>query len=223
MELISLGLARLRPGFKQARLWAQFLAGMFGFGLSIALMVRSHLGLGPWDAFHAGIHNLTGMTIGTASILTGLLIVAGMTVAGEPPRLGTIVNMFAIGICLDLLLPFVPPATGFAAELAYSLTAIGLAGICTGLYIGTGLGKGARDGLSMWLSGRTRVPVRRVRMMVELVVLAGGWAMGGTIGLGTVLFSLLIGPSMEQGLRLFGVVVVPAPDAVGSAADAQAA
>ena len=179
---------------------------MLGFGLSISLMIRSHLGLGPWDAFHVGINHLTGMSVGSASILTGLIIIIGMTAAGEPPRFGTVVNMFAIGIFLDLLLPFIPDASGLAAELAFALVGIALAGLCTGLYISTGLGKGARDGLSMWLSRITSVPVRRVRMIVELAVLAAGWAMGGTIGIGTVLFSLLIGPSMEQGLRLFGAL-----------------
>jgi uncharacterized protein len=223
LETIALGLARLRPGMTLARCWAQFLAGMFGFGLSISLMIRSHLGLGPWDAFHVGLQSLTGMTVGTASILTGLLIVIGMAAAGEPPRLATIVNMFATGTFLDLLLPYVPPASGLAAELAFSLAAIALAGVSTGLYISAGLGKGARDGLSMWLSRLTGAPVRRVRMVVELVVLAGGWAMGGTIGVGTVLFSLLIGPSMEQGLRLFGVRLAPAADGPPAATERRAA
>jgi uncharacterized protein len=214
VETPAIGLARLSPRTTLVGRWAQFFAGMLGFGLSISLMIRSHLGLGAWDAFHVGINRLTGVTVGSASILTGLLIVLGMAAAGERPRAGTVVNMFAIGIFLDLLLPFVPEASGPGAELAFSLAAIGLAGLSTGMYVATGLGKGARDGLAMWLSRLTSLPVRRVRMLIELMVLAGGWAMGGTIGIGTVLFSLLIGPSMERGLRLFGAL--PALPAAGS-------
>ena len=114
--------------------------------------------------------------------------------------------MFAVGLFLDLLLPFVPAARGFPAALGFALASIGLAGLSTGLYIAAGLGSGARDGLAMTLSSRSGHPVRRMRMAVELVVLALGWLMGGTVGVGTLLFSLLIGPSMERGMRAFGVL-----------------
>src|SRR5687768_16975044 len=162
---------------------------MFGLSLSISLMIRSGLGLGPWDAFHLGLHYVTGMTVGTASILGGFVIIVGLAVTGERPRVATIVNMFAVGLFLDLLLPYIPAARGFPAALTFALASIALAGLSTGLYIAAGLGNGARDGLAMTLSDRCGHPVRRMRMAVELVVLALGWMMGGTIGLGTVLFS----------------------------------
>ena len=197
---------------KVYRRWAQFLVGMLGLSLSISLMIRSGLGLGPWDAFHLGLHNVTGITIGTASILGGFVIIVALAVMGERPRAATIVNMFAVGMFLDLVLPFVPAARGFPAALSYALASIALAGLSTGLYIAAGLGNGARDGLALTLSSRSGHPVRRIRTAVELVVLALGWMMGGTVGLGTVLFSLLIGPSMERGLRVFGALPPP-PDA----------
>jgi uncharacterized protein len=191
------------------RRWVQFLFGMLGLSLSISLMIRSGLGLGPWDAFHLGVHNVTGITIGTASILGGFVIIVALAVLGERPRAATVVNMFAVGMFLDLVLPFVPAAQGFPAALGFALASIALAGLSTGLYIAAGLGNGARDGLAMTLSRRSGHPVRRMRMVVELVVLALGWTMGGTVGLGTVLFSLLIGPSMERGLRVFGALPPP--------------
>ena len=195
------------------RRWTRFLVGMVGLSLSISLMIRSGLGLGPWDAFHLGLQNVTGITVGTASIVAGFVIIVGLAVMGERPRAATIVNMFAVGLFLDLLLPHVPPARGFPAALAFALASIALAGLSTGLYVSARLGNGARDGLAMTLSERSGHPVRRMRTAVELVVLALGWMMGGTVGLGTVLFSLLIGPSMERGLRLFGALPPPPPSA----------
>jgi uncharacterized protein len=191
--------------------WMQLLGGLLGFGVSVALMVRSNLGLGPWDAFHVGVHELTGISIGTASVLVGVLIVTGTWLLGERPGAGTLVNMVMIGAFIDLLLPVVPPAPDVVAGVAYYLAAIALAGLCTGMYIAPGLGKGPRDGLAMILSHRGGMPVRRVRTMVELIVLAAGWAMGGAVGAGTLMFSLLIGPSMQWGLQVFGVHVSPAP------------
>jgi uncharacterized protein len=189
--------------------WIQLLVGLLGFGVAVALMVRSNLGLGPWDAFHAGLHELTGISIGTASILVGVLIVTGTWLLGERPGAGTLVNMVMIGAFIDLLLPVVPSAPTATVGLAYYLVAIGLAGVCTGMYIAPGLGKGPRDGLAMILSHRGDMPVRRVRTLLELLVLAGGWALGGAVGVGTVMFSLLIGPSMQWGLQLFGVQATP--------------
>lgn len=168
-------------------------------------MIRSGLGLGPWDAFHVGIHNLTGMTVGTASILVGLVIVLASLPLGVRPGSGTIANMVLIGIFIDLILPVVPEAAGGLLGLGYYVVGIGLAGLATGMYIGAGLGSGPRDGLMLGLSSLRGWPVRRVRMMIELSALGAGWVMGGPVGVGTVLFALLIGPAVQVGLRLFGV------------------
>lgn len=190
-------------------LWTQFMVGLFLFGLSIAVMMKSHLGLGPWDAFHVGLHDLTGMSVGTASVVAGVVIVAGSWLIGEVPKAGTLVNMVMIGVFLDLTLPIVPDAHGWGWGLLYFLVGIGLCGLATGLYIAPGLGKGPRDGLAIRISERTVWPVRRVRTLIELAVLGAGWAMGGPIGVGTVIFSLLIGPSMQWGMQLFGLIPAP--------------
>jgi uncharacterized protein len=195
-----------------ARRWAQLLTGLFGFGVAVPLMIQSGLGLGPWDAFHFGIHNLTGMSVGAATIGVGVLIVGWSTLLGIRPGPGTVVNMILVGIFIDLVLPFVPAAPDALWGTGYYLVGIALAGMGTGMYMGAGLGNGPRDGLMMGLSHRSRWPVRRVRTLIELCALAGGWLMGGVIGVGTILFTFSIGPAVQVGLRLFGALPA-APEA----------
>ncbi|MDQ3556938.1 MAG: hypothetical protein M3409_09195 [Gemmatimonadota bacterium] len=197
-----------RPSTSPAA-WLQLLIGLFGFGVAVALMIRSGLGLGPWDAFHVGLHHLTGISIGGASIVAGLAIVLGSLRIRVRPGLGTLANMVLIGVFVDLLLPVVPAAVGTPAAVAFHLTGIGLCGLATGFYIAAGLGKGPRDGLMIGLSERTGWPVRRVRTAIELVVLALGWLMGGAIGIGTLLFAFGIGPVTQWGLRVCGVTASP--------------
>jgi uncharacterized membrane protein YczE len=190
--------------------WAQLIFGFFLFGIAIALMVRSELGLGPWDAFHQGIDRLTGISIGGASIIVGFLILVAGFLFGIRPGPGTVANMIFIGIFTDLILPVIPAAAGWTSALVYYVLAVGLSGFATGLYIAAGLGKGPRDGLMIALSQRTGWPVRRVRSLMELSVLALGWAMGGTIGLGTLIFAGAIGPVTQWSLELFGIAPKPA-------------
>lgn len=193
------------------------MVGLFGCGLSVALMIRSQLGLGPWDAFHVGLHSITGLTVGTVSILVGLAILCGTHFMGVRHGLGTLVNMVMIGVFIDLLLPVVPLATGIASGLAYYAVALVVFGLATGVYLAAGLGSGPRDGLMIGLADRAGMPVRRMRTMVELLVLVAGWAMGGRVGLGTVLFAVTGGPAMQWGMQLFGLIPgrptapVPAP------------
>lgn len=182
----------------------QLIAGLFGWGLGIALFIRSHLGLGPWDAFHYGVHVQTGMTVGTASILAGLVIVVANLALRVRPGLATLLNMVLIGLFTDLLLPLVPDAASTVTAVAYFAAAIPLVGISSGLYIGAGFGHGPRDGLMMALTLRTGWSVRSIRTLIELSVLVLGWLMGGTVGIGTIIVTLTIGHSVQWGLRLFG-------------------
>ena len=197
------------------RRWVQLVLGFGGWGLSVVLMLRSGLGVGPWDAFHQGLHLQLGVGIGTASIGVGLLVLLLSLPLGIRPGAATVANMVLIGAFTDLLLPIVPPALGWSWGLAYHLAGIALAGWFTGVYIDAGLGKGPRDGLVLGLADRWRWPVRRVRTLIELSVLGAGWALGGTLGLGTGIYALLIGPSMQWGLRWWGVLPV-APAAPGA-------
>lgn len=186
--------------------WLQLLIGLLAFALSIALMIRGGLGLGPWDAFHVGLHRLTGMTVGTASIAAGIAIIAISMVLAARLGPATIANMVLIGIFTDLALPVVPAATGFASGLAYHVLGIVLIGLATGMYLGARLGAGPRDGLMAALSVRYGWSISRTRTGIELSVLALGWLMGGTLGLGTILFAVAVGPSVQWGMRLFGLI-----------------
>ena len=186
--------------------WAQLLTGLLAFALSIALMIRGGLGLGPWDAFHVGLHRLTGMTVGTASIAAGFVIIAISLLLKARLGPATIANMVLIGIFTDLALPVVPAAAGFAIGLAYHLVGIALIGLATGMYLGAGLGAGPRDGLMTALAARYGWSISRTRTGIELSVLGLGWLMGGTLGLGTILFAVAVGPSVQWGMRLFGLI-----------------
>jgi hypothetical protein len=200
MDMMTRGFGRLLGT------WAQFIVGLFGYALAVRLMIASQLGLGPWDSFHVGLNYLTGMSVGVASMVCGVLIVAGSWLIGIKPGIGTFANMVGISIFLDLLQPLIPLANGWAWALSYHITGIVLCGLTTGVYIGAGLGKGPRDGLMVGLSLRTGWPVRRVRTMIEVVVLGCGWLMGGPIGVGTVLFAFGIGAAVQWGLRLCGAL-----------------
>lgn len=180
------------------------------FGVVIAMMLQSGLGLGPWDAFHAGVSRLTGISIGQASIIVGIVVLAGSMAMGVRPGIGTLANMILVGMATDLAYPLVPPAAslggGILTGLLYYVVAIGVGGYATGMYIGARLGAGPRDGLMVGLSARFGWPVRRVRTCIELGALVAGWGMGARLGVGTVLFMLGIGPATQWGMRRFGLV-----------------
>lgn len=190
--------------------WGQFLFAMALFGVVIAMMLRSGLGLGPWDAFHAGVSRLAGITIGQASIVVGIAVLAGSMAIGVRPGIGTLANMVLVGVATDLAYPLVPSAAslggGLFTGLVYYVVAIVVGGFATGMYIGARLGAGPRDGLMVGLSASFGWPVRRVCTCIELAALVAGWGMGARLGVGTVLFMLGIGPATQWGMRRFGLV-----------------
>ena len=186
--------------------------GLALWGLAIALMIRSELGLGPWDAFHVGLHLQTGLSVGVANILTGTVII-GITVALRVrPGLSIVLNTLLIGVCVDLLLPVVPAASHPWFGASYFLAGLAIAGGATGLYIGAGFGQGPRDALMLAIHERAGWSVQRARAVLEVSVLAAGWAMGGRIGLGTLLYAVAIGPVVQWGLRLSVPPAAPASD-----------
>ena len=191
--------------------WVQLLVGLFGFAGAIAVMIRSGLGLGPWDAFHVGLHRLTGISVGTASILTGIVIVGISMMLKARPGPATVANMVLIGIFTDLLLKVLPPAAGIMIGLPYHLGGIALIGLSSGMYLGARLGAGPRDGLMTALAARSGWSIARTRTVIELSVLGLGWAMGGKLGLGTVMFAIGVGPSVQWGMRLFGLLPAKPP------------
>jgi uncharacterized membrane protein YczE len=174
---------------------AQFFVGLLGVGLGAALMIDAHVGLSPWDVLHQGIHEHTNVGIGTVSIAVGLLLFVLWIPLKQRITIGTAVNIAVIGTAINqfLRVDFHPHGAAAYAVCVVGDVIISAAG---GVYIGAGLGTGPRDGLMTGLVDRG-FPLRTVRTVIELSVLGIGWALGGNIGFGTVLFALTVGPILH--------------------------
>jgi len=183
----------------------QLFWGLALYGLSVGLMVRSNLGVNPWDVFHQGLSELTGLGLGTIIIIIGAAVLLLWVPLRQRPGIGTISNVFLIGIWTDVSLWLIPPVQSLSLAWAMLLGGIFLNGVAGGAYIGAGLGPGPRDGLMTGLVKRTGKSVRLIRTGIEVIVVAAGWALGGTLGLGTVLYALAIGPIVHRMLPLFTI------------------
>lgn len=183
----------------------QLHAGLILYGFSIALMVRADLGLNPWNVFHEGVAARTGLSFGTSVILVGAVVLLLWLPLRQRPGIGTISNILVIGITADFSLGLL--AVPHALPLRFALLALGIVlnGLAGGLYIGAGLGPGPRDGLMTGLAERTGRSLGLVRTSLEIGVLAVGWLLGGTAGLGTLLYALAVGWLVEYFLPLFKV------------------
>lgn len=181
---------------------AALLVGLIGYGFSMAVMVRSGLGLDPWDVFHQGLANRTGMTIGIATAVVGVAVLLAWIPLRSRPGIGTVANVVVIAITVDAALAFLPEPTGLPVRVAMMIGAVLLNAVSTVLYIGAGLGPGPRDGLMTGLVARTGLSVRLVRTSIEATVLAVGWLLGGTVGIGTVVYAFGIGPLVQLTLRV---------------------
>ena len=178
------------------------LIGLTGYGFSMALMVRAGLGLDPWDVFHQGLAGRTGMTIGIASAVVGVAVLLAWIPLRNRPGVGTVANVIVIAITVDAGMALLPTPESLPVRVAMMLGAVVLNGLSTVLYIGAGMGPGPRDGLMTGLVARTGLSVRLVRTSIEATVLAVGWLLGGTVGVGTVVYALGIGPLVQLFVRL---------------------
>ena len=176
----------------------------------MGLLVRSGLGLDPWDVFHEGVARLSPLSFGTVTIVVGALVLLAWIPLRQRPGVGTVANVVVIGLAADATLWLVPEPEHLALRIAYLLLGIVGNGVAGGLYIGAGLGPGPRDGLMTGLVRRTGRSVRVVRTTLELTVLAVGWLIGGTVGIGTVVYALAIGPLVQVTLGWFTVRGDPA-------------
>ncbi|MAL09773.1 MAG: hypothetical protein CMF74_08935 [Maricaulis sp.] len=183
----------------------QLYAGLTAFGLAMALNIRSGLGLNPWDVFHQGMAQWTGLSFGTVVIAVGVAVFLAWIPLRQKPGLGTVSNIIVIGLAVDLFLAVLPPFQSWPVRIAALASGIVLCGLATAAYIGAGFGPGPRDGLMTGLAKRTGWSIRLVRTGIEIVVLAAGWALGGTAGIGTVLFAVAIGPLVQAFLPFFDV------------------
>ncbi|WP_426362859.1 YczE/YyaS/YitT family protein [Streptomyces sp. E-08] len=201
----------------------QLYAGLTLYGVSSALLVRSGLGLEPWGVLHQGLAEKTGLTIGVVSIIVGAVVLLLWVPIRQRPGLGTVSNVFAIGLAMDGTLALVPDVDGLAGQVPLLALGIVLNGVATGLYIAARFGPGPRDGLMTGLHRLTGRSIRLVRTAIEVVVVATGFLLGGSVGVGTVLYALAIGPLAQFFLRRFAVpergaddaAPAPQPDAGG--------
>jgi uncharacterized membrane protein YczE len=182
--------------------FVQLSAGLMLFGASLALLVRSELGLDPWDVFHQGLSVATGLSIGVCTIVAGVVVLLLWFPLRQRPGIGTVANVILVGLSLDAILLLLPTTDASALRWTYLVSGIVLNGIATGAYIGAGLGPGPRDGLMVGLARGGR-SIRIVRTAIEVSVLVVGWLLGGTVGIGTVLFALTIGPIVHWTLPMF--------------------
>lgn len=201
-------LAQLRAGRLPLRL-IQLFVGLTLFGLAMAGFVRSGLGLAPWDVLHYGVTLHTGLSLGTVVILFGFIVLLLWIPLRQMPGLGTIANVLWLGVSADIGLALIPEAHGLPAQLALFVGALLVNGLGGGLYIGSQLGPGPRDGLMTGLHARTGVSLRLARTGVEVIVLVIGWFLGGIVGFGTVLYAVAIGPVTQLFLRFCIVELRP--------------
>ena len=179
------------------------IAGLLLFGIGIAFMAEAGMGLGPWEVFHQGIARQLGVQLGTVSIVLGIPILAAWYPLGERPGVGTVLNIVLIGTATNVAMGVLPTVVGQPQQLLVMLLGVVTIAAGSGLYLASDLGPGPRDGLMTGLHFRFGWSIRRARTAVELTVLMLGFLAGGTIGLGTVVFALGIGPLVQVMLRIF--------------------
>lgn len=189
------------PIDRRPRRFAQLLLGLVAFGTGISMMVKAHLGLSPWMVFHQGVSVRSGLSLGTVTVLTGLVVLLLWVPLRERWGVGTVLNVLVIGPVIDLGLSVFPDASGLAGWF-YMIGGVLVIGLGSGLYIGSALGPGPRDGVMTGLA-RKGMSIRTARTAIEVGVLGIGWLLGGVAGLGTLAFALLIGPSVQFFLPRF--------------------
>jgi len=185
------------PGDRVPARIAQLFGGLVLFGVSIALIVRAELGVMPWTVLEQGLKRTVGLSIGVWSILIGVLLLVVSGFLGQRPGLGTLVNVVVVGVVIDATLVVLPPLEGLPLRIALLVLGILLNGVATGAYIGAGLGPGPRDGLTTSIAARSGWSLRLTRTSVEVGAVILGVALGGQLGIGTVVFALAIGPLMH--------------------------
>ena len=189
----------------------QLAIGLTLYGASAALLVQARLGNMPWDVLHQGLGNQLGMDFGTLSVIVGASVLLLWIPLRQRPGIGTVSNVFMIGLTANLFLHLLATPSAMAPRLVYLFGGTVLCGIASGLYIGARLGPGPRDGLMTGLAARG-LSIRLARTGIEVVVVLTGVLLGGTLGVGTLVYALAIGPLVQLFLPLFTIRQAPVPD-----------
>lgn len=214
----------MHPSRRLPRRLVQLYVGLAAYGASMALLVRSSLGVMPWDVLHQGLARRLGLTLGTLTIVVGVVVLLCWVPLRQRPGLGTVSNVLVIGVVVDAVLRVLPAPGPLWARIGFVAAGIVLNALATAMYLGARLGPGPRDGLMTGLVARTGGSVRVVRTGIEVTVVLTGWLLGGTLGLATVLYAVAIGPLVHLLLPPFTVApaVLEAP-AAGTAPTGSAA
>src|SRR5581483_4758029 len=185
------------PRDRIARRWVQLLCGVVLYGATAGMLVLAQRGLDPWDVLLQGLSRMFGLGIGTWAIIVSFIVVLGWFFLRQRLGIGTVVNAIGVGLVIDIVVSSVHAPHELWARVALLIGGVVGNGIATGLYIGAGLGPGARDGLTTGIASRGR-SIRVVRTTIEATVLLSGFLLGGTVGFGTLLYALAIGPITHQ-------------------------
>lgn len=211
--------AQLRAGRLPRRLTALFV-GLSLYGLSMAMMIRAALGLNPWDVLHQGVARHTSWSFGTIVAIVGIAVLLAWIPLRQKPGLGTVANVAVLAITVDIGLAIITPPEQLSSRVGLLLAGIVLNGAAGALYIGAQFGPGPRDGLMTGIADRTGISIRLVRTAIEVSVVAIGFVLGGTVGPGTVLYAIGIGPLVQLFLRYTVIDIRPGPQRTPPTADA---
>jgi uncharacterized membrane protein YczE len=198
-------------GRRLPRRLIQLYAGLALYGISMALIIGSTLGNMPWDVLHQGLAGRIGWSIGAVSILVGALVLLGWIPLRQRPGLGTVSNVVVLGLAVDATLAVVPAPSSLPLRVGLLVAGVLLNAVATAAYIGVHFGPGPRDGLMTGLVRRTGRSVRLVRTSIEVAVVATGWLLGGTLGVGTVAYAVAIGPLVQVLLPRLSLSPAPTP------------
>jgi len=186
--------------------FAKLNLGLFIYGIGIAMMVHASIGVAPWDVLAQGISKQTGITFGQATIAVSVMVLLSWIPLRVKPGIGSILNGLLLGVYADLILPLLPALDGYLQQLGLFLAGLLVISFATGMYISCNMGKGPRDGLNTGLAQKLKLPFWQARSIVEVAVVSVGFAMGGQVREGTLIFAISIGYLNQLGLRLFKLV-----------------
>jgi len=180
--------------------------GLTLFGVGEGLLLVSAAGASPWSVFAQGIHLSVGLSVGAITIIISILVLLLWVPLSQKPGMGTILNALIIGIMIDICIKFVPTPEDFISQIFLAVAAVLIVGLGGGIYLVANLGAGPRDGLMIGLQKKTNFPIAAVRATLEITVMSIGWYLGGTVGVGTLLFAFGIGPAVALILFIVGKI-----------------
>ena len=218
-DLLRAGLAWLSaliPRDRRAHRMVQLQLGLILYGVSDGMILMSGLGANPWDVFHQGLAKHIGLQVGTTVILVGVAVMLFWIPLRQKPGFGTLSNVVVVGLAMDGAMAWMPSPHAWWLRWGEMFSGVVLNGVATGAYIGAGMGPGPRDGVMTGYAARGH-SIRLVRTSMELTVLATGWLLGGTVGIGTAAYALLIGPLAHRFIPLLAIKAKDGADSAGRA------